>query len=84
MESAKGREAVENEVKRFVNNEERFEIPETGARRPMVISQRINHFTGFAIKAWHGTGVFFLKDGRIVEWFDYTTFTDPVQSCWPL
>jgi limonene-1,2-epoxide hydrolase len=77
METAKGREAVENEIKRFVNNVERFEILETWARGPMVINQRIDHFTGFQIKAWHGTGVFFLKSGRIVEWFDYTTFTDP-------
>jgi hypothetical protein len=34
-------------------------------------------------KAWHGTGVFFLKSGRIVEWFDYKTFTDPAWSCRP-
>ena len=78
METAKGREAVENEIKRFVNNVERFEILETWARGPMVINQRIDHFTDFAIKAWQGTGVFFLKDGKIVEWFDHTTFTDPV------
>ena len=44
----------------------------------MVINQRIDHFTRFQIKAWHGTGVFFLKNGKIVEWFDYTTFTDSV------
>ena len=78
METAKGRDAVEKEIKRFVNNVERFEILETWARGPMVIDQRIDHFTRFQIKAWHGTGVFFLKDGKIVEWFDYTTFTDPV------
>jgi limonene-1,2-epoxide hydrolase len=77
METAKGRDAVEKEIKRFVNNVERFEILETWARGPMVIDQRIDHFTRFQIKAWHGTGVFFLKDGKIVEWFDYTTFTDP-------
>ena len=78
METAKGRDAVEKEIRRFVNNVERFEILETWARGPMVIDQRIDHFTRFQIKAWHGTGVFFLKDGKIVEWFDYTTFTDPV------
>jgi limonene-1,2-epoxide hydrolase len=78
METAKGRDAVEKEIRRFVNNVERFEILETWARGPMVINRRIDHFTRFQIKAWHGTGVFFLKDGRIVEWFDYTTFTDPV------
>jgi limonene-1,2-epoxide hydrolase len=78
METAKGRDAVEKEIKRFVNNVERFEILETWARGPMVINLRIDRFTRFQIKAWHGTGVFFLKDGKIVEWFDYTTFTDPV------
>jgi limonene-1,2-epoxide hydrolase len=78
METAKGREAVENAIRRFVSNVERFEILETWARGPMVINQRIDHFTGFQIKAWHGTGVFFLKNGKIVEWFDYTTSTDPV------
>ena len=77
METAKGTEAVENEIKRFVNNVQRFEILETWARGPMVINQRIDHFTNFQIKAWHGTGVFFLKNGKIVEWFDYTTSTDP-------
>ena len=77
METAKGREAVEKEIRRFVNNVERFEILETWARGPMVINQRIDHFQNFQIKAWHGTGVFFLKDGKIVEWFDYTTVTDP-------
>lgn len=53
---------------------------ETWARGPMVINQRIDHFKDFQIKAWNGTGVFFLKNGRIVEWFDYTTFTDPAWS----
>jgi limonene-1,2-epoxide hydrolase len=77
METAKGREAVENEIKRFVNNVGRFEVLETWARGPMVINQRIDHFKNFQIKAWHGTGVFFLKNGKIVEWFDYTTSTDP-------
>jgi len=78
METAKGRAAVEDAIRRFVNNVERFEILETWARGPMVINQRIDHFTRFQIKAWHGTGVFFLKNGKIVEWFDYTTFTDSV------
>jgi hypothetical protein len=47
MEAAKGREAVQNEIKRFVNNVDRFEMLETWARGPMVINQRIDHFTGF-------------------------------------
>jgi limonene-1,2-epoxide hydrolase len=80
METAKGRDAVEKEIKRFVNNVQRFEIRETWARGPMVINQRIDHFKDFQIKAWHGTGVFFLKGGRIVERLDYTTFTDPIST----
>ena len=80
METAKGRDGVEKEIKRFVNHVERFEILETWARGPMVINQRIDHFKDFQIKAWHGTGVFFLKNAKIVEWFDYTTFTDPVST----
>ena len=78
METAKGREAVENAIRRFVSNVERFEILETWARGPMVIDQRIDQFANFQIKAWYGTGVFFLKNAKIVEWFDYTTSTDPV------
>ena len=41
METAKGREAVENEIKRFVNNVERFDILETWARGPMVIKPEV-------------------------------------------
>src|SRR6266478_6562782 len=42
METAKGRDAVEKEIKRFVNNVERLEILETWARAPMVTTQRID------------------------------------------
>ena len=52
METAKRRDGVEKEIKRFVNNVERFEILETWARGPMVINQRLDHFKDFQIKAW--------------------------------
>jgi hypothetical protein len=39
METAKARGGVENEIKRIVNNVERFEILETWARGPMVITR---------------------------------------------
>jgi len=38
----------------------------------MVINERIDYFSDFAIKTWHGVGVFFIRDGKIVDWYDYT------------
>jgi limonene-1,2-epoxide hydrolase len=72
MEPAKGREALAARIKTIVNNVDRFEILDTFARGPMVVNERIDHFSNFQLKRWHGVGVFFLKDGKIVEWYDYT------------
>jgi hypothetical protein len=33
----------------------------------MVFNERIDHFQNLNIKSWHGLGVFFLRDGKIVE-----------------
>ena len=41
----------------------------------MVFNERIDHFQNLNIKSWHG-GVFFLRDGKIVEWYDYTIATE--------
>ncbi len=72
MEPAKGREALTARIKTIINNVDRFEILDTFARGPMVVNERIDHFSNFQLKRWHGVGVFFLKDGKIVEWYDYT------------
>jgi len=72
MEPAKGREAVMARIKGVIDRVERFDVLDTFARGPMVVNERIDRFSGFALKAWHGVGVFFLKDGKIVEWYDYT------------
>ena len=72
MEPAKGREALTARMKSIVNNVVKFEIHDTWARGPMVINERTDSFSNFQLKAWHGVGVFFLKDGKIVEWYDYT------------
>ena len=72
MEPAKGRDAVTARVKSIINNVEKFEVLDTWARGPMVINERIDRFSGGPLKAWHGVGVFFVKDGKIVEWYDYT------------
>jgi len=69
---AKGRDAVTALIKTFVANVQRFEILETFARGPMVVNERIDRFTGGPLRSWRGVGVFFLKDGKIVEWNDYT------------
>ena len=77
QEPTKGREAVEARIKSFINNVQQFEVLDTYARGPMVITERIDHFSSFQIKNWHGVGVFWVKDGKIVEWSDYTMSTTP-------
>lgn len=72
MEPAKGREAMTARIKTIINNVTQFEILDTWARGPMVINERIDRFSNFQLKSWHGVGVFFVKDGKIVEWYDYT------------
>jgi limonene-1,2-epoxide hydrolase len=72
MEPAKGRDAVAARVKTIIDRVERFEVLDTFARGPMVVNERIDRFSNFTLKAWHGVGVFFIKDGKIAEWYDYT------------
>lgn len=72
QEPVKGRQAVSDRIKSFLDRVERFEVLDTLAKGPMVFNERIDHFTGGPLKSWHGVGVFFLKDGKIVEWYDYT------------
>ena len=39
----------------------------------VVFNERIDYFApGGRLKSWHGVGVFFVKDGKIVEWQDFT------------
>ncbi|HJT89096.1 MAG TPA: nuclear transport factor 2 family protein [Bryobacteraceae bacterium] len=72
QEPAKGRQAVTEKIHSFLANVVRFEVLETFARGPMVFNERIDHFQNLNLKSWHGVGVFFLRDGKIVEWYDYT------------
>ena len=76
MEAAKGRDAVTARVKSIIDRVERFEVLDTFARGPMVINERIDRFSNFTLKSWHGVGVFFIKDAKIVEWYDYTIASD--------
>lgn len=50
-----------------------FEILDTFAKGPMVINHRIDRFESKTRPlTWEGVGVFFIKDGKIQEWQDYT------------
>jgi len=71
-ELADGRDAVSARIQTIINNVDRFEVLDTFARGPMVINERIDYFSDFALKTWHGVGVFFVRDGKIVDWYDYT------------
>ena len=69
---ADGRDAVAERIQTILNNVERFDVLDTFARGPMVINERIDYFSDFSIKTWHGVGVFFIREGKIVDWYDYT------------
>ena len=71
-ELADGRDAVSARIQTILNNVDRFDVLDTFARGPMVINERIDYFSDFALKTWHGVGVFFIRDGKIVDWYDYT------------
>jgi limonene-1,2-epoxide hydrolase len=72
----KGRDAVSNQIKTFLDRVSKFDVLDTFARGPMVINERIDHFTGGPLRSWRGVGVFFLRDGKILEWYDYTISMD--------
>lgn len=72
MEPNKGRDAVNARIAGLAPTVEKFEVLDTWAKGPMVFNERIDHFSSGQLKSWHGVGVFFLKDGKIVEWYDYT------------
>jgi len=77
-EPIKGFAAVRDQIRDLAKNVERFEILDTFARGPMVFNERIDHFApggSIPLRSWHGVGVFFLKDGKIVEWQDFTIST---------
>ena len=75
QEPSKGRQAVTAKISSFLGNVVDLQVLETFARGPMVFNERIDHFRNLNIQSWHGVGVFFLRDGKIVEWYDYTIAT---------
>ncbi len=50
-----------------------FRVLETFVKGPMVVNHRIDHFSSTTRPlTWEGVGVFFLQDGKIKEWSDYS------------
>jgi limonene-1,2-epoxide hydrolase len=49
-----------------------FKVLETMTAGPIVINRRIDRFVSPRSFTWEGVGVFFVKDGKIKEWSDYT------------
>jgi len=49
-----------------------FKVLDTMASGPIVINHRIDRFMTAQPLTWEGVGVFFVKDGKIKEWSDYT------------
>lgn len=73
--AANGHEAISARLKSFVETSDKveFQVVETFAKGPMVMNHRVDRFVSTTRPlTWEGVGVFFVKDGKIKEWFDYT------------
>ncbi len=70
-----GREAIVGGIKGFLANAKsaRFEMIRSTVMGNTVLNERIDHFDmGDNQMAFHITGFFLVKDGKIAEWQDYT------------
>ena len=69
-----GHDGVVQRLKPTVDNSTavEFRVLDTAAMGPIVINHRIDKFLTARPLTWEGVGVFFVKDGKIKEWFDYT------------
>ena len=71
----KGYDAIAQRLRPFVDSADRIEINilTTYAAGPIVINHRVDKFTSSVHPLlFEGVGVFFLADGKIKEWTDYT------------
>ena len=72
---ATGHDGVEMRLKGFMESSKtvEFKVLDTWAKGPMVVNHRIDTFAGGPRGLiWEGVRVFFVKDGKIREWHDYT------------
>ena len=71
---ANGHDGVIQRLKQWVDDSSlvEFKILDSMAAGPIVITRRIDRFLTKQPLTWEGVGVFFVKDGKIKEWTDYT------------
>ena len=71
---ANGHDGVVQRLKQWLDDSSlvEFKILDAKAAGPIVITYRIDRFLTKQPLTWEGVGVFFVKDGRIKEWSDYT------------
>jgi limonene-1,2-epoxide hydrolase len=67
-----GADAVMGTYQKLEAKSIEFQVLETFASGPIVINRRIDRFVTPRPFTWEGVGVFFIKDGKIKEWSDYT------------
>ena len=70
-----GSDAIIESLGRFVGDATfcEFEVVDTFARGSIVVNERWDRFTlPSRTVEWHGVGVFYVVDGRIAEWSDFT------------
>jgi limonene-1,2-epoxide hydrolase len=72
--AATGHEGVIDKLKSWLDRSElvEFRVVDTFAAGPIVINRRVDRFVAKPPLTWEGVGVFFVKDGKIKEWSDYT------------
>jgi limonene-1,2-epoxide hydrolase len=71
---ANGHDGVIQRLKTWVDTASlvEFRVLDTMAAGPIVINHRIDRFVTPQPLTWEGVGVFFVKEGKIKEWSDYT------------
>lgn len=70
-----GHQALIDQMQPWVDTSDAitFRILETFAKGPIVVTHRIDTFSSMTRPlTWEGVGVFFVQDGKIKEWSDYT------------
>jgi limonene-1,2-epoxide hydrolase len=75
MPRVEGKAAMAEAMKGFLatRSKARFEVMRSAAMGNLVINERIDHFTREdGEDAFHVTGFFFVNNGKVVEWQDYT------------
>jgi limonene-1,2-epoxide hydrolase len=71
---ANGHDGIIQRLKPTIDNATlvEFRVLDTLAAGPIVINHRVDRFMTARPLTWEGVGVFFVKDGKIKEWSDYT------------